>query len=188
MDEEVKKASEDLSNQVADLFREEKNPSTFMQPTEYLDHQDKKAFFVSQNKLLILGSILPMAFMPYSFLRQAFTQHIEKSYELQFGKDEEEKAKMALGEFLLGHPRAKKGIIKSAELLKHAGNITTYAAYAGTAGLAYHFLSSFLSYPLVIGSAASGLTMAVNFVKSRGHDSSGIISTLAERKYYHKLE
>ncbi len=185
-------ASKSLGNDISSLFHEEKSPSDFIQQFDYLsEDKKKKTLFVNSLKnILTPMSFIPLSsFLPYSMCKYYISQAVIKPYENKFGQNKEEEAKALSSEFFAGHPRVVEGFTKILEVIKHTGNITAYAMLGGATAFSHFILDSpVLSYPLITGMGLSGLTMLTNFIKSKGRNSSGMISTVLDIMLYNKLK
>lgn len=175
-----------LRSTVEALLHEESSPSSFIQPSAYVEEdKGKKAIFVEEKMRKYL--LLLIAFVPPSRLETQIMQ-AQDQYKSHFGESKQEEAQRLLSEFATGHPKAIEGLRGGIRLIKHTSNLSVYAIQLITTALAYKYAWRIISYPLIAASVASGLTMANNLIRSRGQDSSGIIATLIERAYFHKLE
>lgn len=180
-----KEIGKSVKRSIEDLFREESSPSIFIRPASYEESdKNKKTIFVRQHILRYLPIIIPiLAFSPYSALIDFYRENTKDPYENKFGQSKEEEARSLMSDFVLGHPKIFKGAQKLLELFKHASNMGIYAAQVAATVLAYKYTWPIISYPMILGSGLSGCTMIRNFIKSKGRNSSGIISTFLDYCY-----
>jgi len=189
MNKEIREARKALRRDITFLFHEERSPSTFIQPQNYLGQDRKKAsMFTKQTTLPKVIAVMPIiALAPLSAF-EMITEEASDAYENKFGESKEEEAQRALSEFAMANPRTLKGFNKFLRTFKHAANMGIYATQAAITGAAYAYTWPIISYPLIASAVASGATMAANLVRSRGRDSSGIISTIIEKSAFNKLD
>ena len=163
-----------------------------MHPHQYADDDRRlPSMFIRRRGAPLIPKIIlafPMiAAMPYSFYTTMISE-VEDPYRNRFGESREEERRSLVSSFMFGHPHAAAGIRRIYEAVKHTANTVTYGIMAGGA-----VLFSDSNYPKLAGCAQiwtgfCGATMLWNLIRSRGRDSSGPISTLLDRKLYHRLQ
>lgn len=178
-----------LGNTLNNLFRENKSPSSFIKPINYLERdKKKKSIFVKKNLMkhcLWVPSFVSL--FPKSLIDHFFDVKIKDSYQDRFGQSKEEEAEVLMSDFAIGHPKVIKGVKIFIESTRHLGNTVNYSAQTSLTLLAYNYAEPIIHYPMIGGVALTGATMLSNLIKSKGRDSSGIISTLAERRFFNRL-
>ncbi len=188
----IRETEQSLKTHITDLFREHTSPSTILHPFKYLNEdKGKRALFVKQEYKNFLCVFPLITFIPYKPVINALNDEFTAPFELKFKlmKSKEEEQRVLLSDFAYSHPKAKEGVIRAFESVKHAANFTTYAGFAGLTVLAHKYAPWWASYPMTAVSSLSGLTMLYNVIRSRGRDSSGVISTfLGSLVPYNKLD
>ncbi len=187
----VKKIGLSIKEDITKLFEEEQSPSSLISRIEYKScERNKKVMFEKETrgalKIFLLG-IPFIAIGPYSVLNLHIPNESIK-YQQKFLQSKEEEARSMLSEFFIANPKVKEGIQRVFEFYKHIANTTIYTGLIGITTLSYAYTWPIISYPMITLAGASGLTMLTNLIRSRGRNSSGIISSLLERRLFDKYE
>lgn len=187
--EKIKEVEKSFRKDITELFKEEPSPSLFIRRGQYLPEDiSKEVLFVKGRNSLKYVLLIPgLAIMPVSF-PDVFLRPLNAKYEQKFLKTKEEEYKFLISEFALAHPKLIKGVQRIFEGFKHVSNLSVYTASLGITVLSHLYTPPVISYPLITLNSASALTMLTNLIRSKGRDSSGIISSLLERKLVEKLE
>ena len=180
-----------IHSDIAKLFEEFSCPSVMLTQSERFEEDYRtKTLFVQEiliKRIQTAGIFLVLCLVPYSPVIEKIKDD-NANYELRFGEKANDEKKRLIGEFFMEHPRAAKGMKAVYECMKHASNVLAFGVGAGVSYLGYKYAHPIVSYPLMCASTLSAAQMFWNVVQSKGHDSSGIISSYFERKLTTRLE
>lgn len=191
-EKEITETKKLIKKDLVELLKEEGSPSRLMKKIEYYSPYSKnKVLFAKEEAWPILIKLVCnaplMSLIPFS-AGKVYLSQIRQNYETKFNRTKEEEAKAMMSEFFIAHPKAQRALIKIFESYKHFANVSTYIGSLAITNLMYNHTPSIISYPLIALNAASAVTIATNLAISKGRDSSGIISSVLERKILPKLE
>ncbi len=181
----IREQSEGIRKEVSDLFVKEVSPSVFIQPKDYLPIDLKnKSMFTQPNKLALYGKsfyLMPLiSIFPYDTTKQILTTELKRGYRSKFGQSEEEQEKVALSDFFIANPRVLGGFERLFEGVKNVSNFVSFGMLAGAQHLSEELSWEYVHEPLKWWMYASGATMLLNLISSRGRNSSGLVSSLID--------
>jgi len=187
---ESREKRESLEKDISALFEQEDSPSAVLEPFERLDEDiELDTLFVKKHRLKSLMKATTMfAVMPYESLNFYFQDLFQKNYKKKFSGDKEDDIRILLSDFSVGYPGVVKGFQKICGIGMHLSNVVMYGLLLGCTALAHKYTWPIISYPLTFWSGVSGFTMGKNLISSRGKDSSGLLSSLIGRYFFHRLE
>ncbi len=180
-----------IQTDIACLFDDVADPSVLLAPSEVIQEDTLvEALFTEgiPRSRVISALVFPIvAFVPFSAFVNLMNSK-KADYKLRFGESTQEEETRLAGEFFMANPRAAKGVRVIYECMKHASNVLAFGVGAGVSYLGYKYATPIVSYPLMCASTLSAVQMLLNVAQSKGHDSSGIISSYYERKLTTRLE
>lgn len=128
---------------------------------------------------ILLAAPLAAALLPAAF-PDLFNDAMREQYKKRFDSisDEKEKEAIALSEFAACQPRMMSGLRRAYFEVKAVGDISTYALQLGLTSYAVANWSPWLSVPMALPTAITGLVKLKNALQSGGQDYSGVISSV----------